>query len=473
MSVIHDLDRFTCGKKVLILGFGREGKSTLAALLTYCHPSLIGIADKRDVQVGLSENVVVHSGDDYLKAIVDYDIVFCAPGIPIHKEAAHYFTPKQCITSQTDMILRFCSSKVVGVTGTKGKSTTSTLIEAFIRQAGGHAILVGNVGAPAFDQLEDMDKTDVIIYELSSHQLTTTNNSPHVAILLNLLPEHLDYYASEESYYDAKEAVFSHQNTSDFLITYADDIELQQRTPSAVANKLSFSSAQHTVSEAWFDDHHIHVCMGSHKLDINRKNIQLMGDINANNIMAALLAVLVLMKLNSDDVMTVLESFSGLPHRLEHIGTFKGVQFINDAISTMPDTTCAAIKACGARVNTLILGGQDRPIDRERYRALAIEIKRHDVENLIFIHQNGHQLKKMLDVYLEDLEYKTKDYVAEDMAMAVGKAYQLTKENSVCLLSPAAPSFGVYKDYAERGTVFKQAVRDKAADEKSQRETEV
>jgi len=465
MSVVGELELFTRGKKVLILGFGREGQSTLAALLSHCHPESIGIADRNEIQVKLPSSVLVHSGSAYLEYISAYDIIFCAPGIPIHKEAVHYFTPKQCITSQTDIILRFCSKKTVGITGTKGKSTTSTLIYKLLESSGKTATLVGNMGSPAFNQLEEIDSVDVILYELSSHQLTTATKSPHIAVVLNLFPEHLDYYASKESYYAAKAEVFRHQNALDFLVVNRDDAELHKLVSSAVSNKLYFSHLQNHVAEAWFDNTNIYLRTKSINLDLKRGRFQLLGDINVSNIMASLLVVSLVSQMNEENIASVLECFSGLPHRIESIGTYKGIQFINDAISTTPDTTCAAIAALGSRVNTLILGGQDRPIDIDRYRSLAAQIKSKQVENLIFIHQNGPKLKEILHVYLGELNYEVKEYFAGDMPIAVQKSYQVTNENSICLLSPAAPSFGAYKDYAERGAIFSKAVHKQSKNE--------
>ena len=200
--MIESICRRLSGKRILIAGFGREGKSTLRFLQNYMPEAMVGIADRNEsaFQDVDKERYNLYFGDDYLKASSDYDVVIKTPGISV-KDIDIDLSK---ITSQTDLFLETFHNQVIGITGTKGKSTTSTLIYHLIKESGNDVILAGNIGIPILDCVNDISERTIIVYELSAHQLQFINRSPRVGILLNVFEEHLDHFGTFEKYKDAK-----------------------------------------------------------------------------------------------------------------------------------------------------------------------------------------------------------------------------------------------------------------------------
>ncbi|EAU54166.1 UDP-N-acetylmuramoyl-L-alanine--D-glutamate ligase [Mariprofundus ferrooxydans] len=460
MSVRLYLEGLTRGKRVLVLGFGREGRSTLKALLRDGQSGCIAVADANPIADGVPDSVNLFVGSTYLDRVADYDVVFAAPGVPLAAISSR-FIATQRITSQADVLMCACAEKTIAVTGTKGKSTTSTIIHRMLQAAGKSSVLVGNIGKPAFDELEALEQADVIVCELSSHQLTTVTRSPNVAVLLNLFPEHLDYYSSLDAYYQAKTAVFRYQGPDDYLVLNADSPECREMTTTALAKKLQFSHDDCQL-DAWFDESSIHIQTDGGDIEVPHACCELLGAFNMYNVMAAILATSRMAVVNRAVIEQALKGFTGLPDRMEYVSVVQGVTFINDSISTTPDTTCAALSAFEASVGTLILGGQARPVATERYERLAAMIRLYGVQHLIFLPQNGPAMRDILQRYFNNTGFTVCMHEVNDMVAAVETALQYTAENYICLLSPAAPSFGVYKDYTARGEHFRECIKSLA-----------
>ena len=423
--MIDSICRRLSGKRILIAGFGREGKSTLRFLQQYMPEAVVGIADKNETafQDIDKERYNLYFGDEYLKASSDYDVVIKTPGISV-KDIDIDFSK---ITSQTDLFLEAFHNQVIGITGTKGKSTTSTLIYHLIKESGNDAILAGNIGIPILDCVNDINERTIIVYELSAHQLQFINRSPHVGILLNVFEEHLDHFGTFEKYKDAKVNVLRYMSDEDVAVVNNDLYRAVSRQLSAVS--VDFENAD-------FEDY-----------NINWEDIPLLGEHNKMNIKAALCACKSY-GLSIEDLVPHLYTFKSLEHRQEYVGIFKGVKFYNDSISTIPQATIAALKTI-KNVNFLLLGGFDRGID---YEPLVTYLKENPLPYILITGQAGQTIKDKL----QTAEYKGNILEYTDMESAFVMMKQYAKSGDVCLLSPAAASYDRYKNFEERGRVFKE-----------------
>ncbi len=424
------LNEFFKGKNVLILGFGREGRSTLSLLKNIdCN---ITIADKNDVSCEETRGIPIISGENYLAGLDKYDIIMKAPGIALFNDVSDAVKAK--ITSQTDLLLRFCENTIVGITGTKGKSTTSSLTYHILKACGKKAELIGNIGVPPLERINEFEEDTIIVCEMSCHQLEYVQASPDIAVYLNIFEEHLDHYVDFAAYRTCKENIYKYQTAEDTLIIN------KSIAPSGIAADIITASL----------DEKADICVdGSTVVILGERfdvSTQLLGRHNLYNIG---IAMFIAKKLGckNEDIIPAVEDFRGLKHRLECVGVVNGVSYINDSISTCPSTAIAAVRAFPA-VDTIIVGGMDRGID---YTELVDFLNDSDIENVILLPDSGHKIAPRLD------HAKRSIYTAADLADAVGHAKKVTKK--LCLLSPAAASYGFYKNFEERGEHFRKLVK--------------
>ena len=420
---------FFRGKNVLILGFGREGRSTLSLLKKFgCN---ITIADRNDVSCLETDGIEVIYGEDYLKCLDRFDIIMKAPGVVLLDLVPD--SVKARITSQTDLLLRFCENTVIGITGTKGKSTTSSLIFHILRSCGIDALLIGNIGVPPLDCIPDLTANAVIVCEMSCHQLEYVQASPDIAVYLNLFEEHLDHYTGFDAYRKAKENIYRFQRKTDRLI---------------INKSLVCAGIPSEVTTASLDGR-ADIFLDGNTVFINGDpytfTTKLLGRHNLYNIGIAVCAAKML-GCADEAILPAVASFDGLKHRLENIGTVKNVTYINDSISTCPSTAIAAVRAFDG-VDTIIVGGMDRGID---YTELVDFLNASDIANVLLLPDSGHKIEPLLDASKRNI------YHAADLADAVAYAKLVTKH--ICLLSPAAASYGFYKNFEERGDHFRSLV---------------
>ena len=426
--MIDSICRRLSGKQILIAGFGREGKSTLRFLQQYMPDAIVGIADKNEsaFQDVDKERYDLFFGDDYLRAASDYDIVIKTPGISVKDVDIDL----SLISSQTDLFLEAYHNQVIGVTGTKGKSTTSSLIYHLLKESGNDVILAGNIGIPILDCVSDINERTIVVYELSAHQLQFINRSPHVGILLNVFEEHLDHFGTFEKYKDAKVNVLRYMDDADVAVVNQSIVNSQQST---VAKRcVDFESYD-------FDDYNI---------DWNQ--IPLLGEHNKRNVKAALCACKSY-GLPIENLIPHLYTFKSLEHRQEFVGVFNGVKFFNDSISTIPQATIAALQTI-KNVNFLLLGGFDRGID---YEPLVAYLKDNVLPCILITGQAG----QTINAKLQEAGYKGNVLEYTDMESAFEIIGNLAKNGDVCLLSPAAASYDRYKNFEERGCVFKELAK--------------
>ena len=387
-------------KKILILGYGREGKSTEKLIKKYLPKQKVDIADQK-----LSK--------DYLKDLNNYDFVFKSPGIPNKlREIQNAKKMGTVFASQTKIFLKLYRDNVIGVTGTKGKSTTSSLIYYILKSAGINTTLVGNIGKPVFDYLDNDDKDKIFVAELSSHQLSDVQDSPHIAVLLNIFPEHLDYYEDFNDYKKSKENIFKFQKSTDIYIS----------------------------------------CEDINNFELPKIKTNLIGQHNLSNIKAAFLVALKL-GIDKKDIIKALSTFESLEDRLETIREINGIKFIVDGLATIPEASLAGIDSFENKNITLILGGFDRGVS---FASFGKElIKRKNIKNIILIGQTADKIEKSL----KNSKANVYNLGFVSMNKIIQKAFEISKKDYIVLFSPAATSFDMFKDYEERDNQFKEAVK--------------
>ncbi len=460
MKILEEIKK----KKVLILGFGREGISTYKFIRGYHPGKMIGIADRiclGDIDneaknlIATDPKLVFHFGENYLTCVKDYDLIIKSPGIP--NKLKGLLKAKQkgiTFTSQTRIFFELCKGCIVGVTGTKGKSTTASLINHIMENSGFDSILLGNIGKPPLDYLNEDRKTKYYVFELSSHQLSDINKSPHVAVLLNIYPEHLDYYESYSDYVKAKVNIVKFQKSTDAFVCNYDLPMLVKITESIGVKKYFFSIKNKVDSGAFLNDNDISVMdNGMTIFSINTDAIPLSGKHNYQNVMAAILAASFL-GVSKNNIVDSLKTFKSLEGRLEKVCVHNTITYVNDTLATIPEATIAAVEVFKNKTLTLILGGFDRGIS---FNGLGKYLaKRKNILNVILIGDTARKIQKSLisSSFEGEIHYLGKRTMEE----VVNLASTITPKNGVVLLSPASTSFDMFKDYQDRGNQFKKAL---------------
>jgi len=446
--VINDLIQYFKGKKVLILGFGKEGQSTYKLIRKYLKEQQLYISDeKKDFQENYEFfkndiNVTFISGDKYLENLNDYDVIMKSPGISFKRVDTTEYIHK--IKSQLELLLEFFDIFTIGITGTKGKSTTSSLIYKILKDQNIKSMLLGNIGVPVFDYIDTIQEDMTIILEMSSHQLEYMKKSPNIAILLNAYEEHLDHYESFEKYVKAKCNIFNYQTEYDYFLYNSDNKTL---------HKLIKNTNERTYKVSLNSEYESNIYLKKNTIYFNNKPIyhknerrNLIGDYNLNNIMFVL-GVSEILKLDISKTIKSISEFTPLEHRLELIGKYNDILYYDNSIGTVPMATIEAVKALKC-VDTLIIGGMDRGIN---YNDFIQYLNNSNISNIICMPKTGHDIAKKLK--------EEKRYIVETLEEAVDTAKKVTKKGKICLLSPAAASYGFFKNYEEKGNLYKKLVQ--------------
>ena len=385
------------GKDVLIWGYGREGRSTENFIKTRCDVKSLDVFEGREEELPGGK----------------YDLIIKSPGINVKSFNEKY-------TSQTELFLEQFGPQTLGVTGTKGKSTTSSMMYKVLRECLGERVkLVGNIGRPCLDLYDEYDADSVIIFEMSCHQLANLRFSPHVAVFLNLFEDHLDYYGTRERYFEAKKNITTHQGPGDFLFVRDDVPEIETAARRIVIPK---------DGKAEFD-------------------LRLPGGHNQLNARFVKAVCTQVYGCADGDVRRALADFEGLPHRMQYVATVGGVDYYDDSISTIPEATIEALRSI-KNAKTVLIGGMDRNIN---YDVLIDFIRAHGEYEYIFAYESGRRIYEQV-AELENCHYE------RDLEGAVELARAITPEGGACVLSPAAASYGYFRNFEERGDAFLKLV---------------
>lgn len=430
---IDELKPLFAGKRCAILGMGREGRVWLELLQRLGVCAEIAAADMKPQEIA---GVTGLYGEDYLERAAEYDLILQSPGVII-KDRYDERTKAKLLT-QTELLLRLKPCRVIGVTGTKGKSTTSSLIAHFLTACGIKNMLIGNIGVPPLARLAEMDGETVAVCEMSCHQLEFVRHSPDTAVLLNIFPEHLDHYVSFEAYAAAKRNIYRYQRAQDVCIINADCLE------SAPAGK-TLTAALGKRADVCAVNGSISIC--GREISAQEIHTQLRGRHNLYNIAVALAAAQTV-GADIDRCLASLPKFRGLEHRLEFVAQKNGVEYINDSICTIPEAAVAAVKAFDGGADCLILGGMDRGIP---YGVLGDFLNTGAVANVILLPDSGRRIGALVTNPAVNLVY------VQDMAQAVAEAARAARRRVI--LAPASASYGFYKNFEERGKHFKALVQ--------------
>ena len=418
-------------ENILILGFGREWKTSYNFIRKHLPNKKLTILDENQIWEINDENTEILIEKITVERLKQFDLIIKTPGISFKWMDTEWLN----ISSQLELLLEIDSQNVIWITGTKGKSTTTTLLYEVIKNQKENTFLLWNIWVPIFEQIENFDEDSTLVIECSSHQLQYIKTSPHIAILLNLYPEHLDHYNSLEEYYGSKLNVFKYQTEWDFAI-----VDEQVESISKVNNW----GHKVTIGKDIFIQSDFVVLNWKEIYNINDKR-NLLWEHNLRNIMNVFV-VCDILDLDFEKAKKVISEFQPLEHRMELVWTFEWITYYNDSIATIPESTINSLKSI-PNVNTLILWWMDRWID---YSKLIEFVNNSNVENIICLPKTGHDLQPKLT---------KKTYKAEDLVNAVEIAKDVTKKWTVCLLSPAASSYTFFKNFEERGRLFKEYVK--------------
>lgn len=441
--MLRKLPELIQNKRIALLGFGMEGQSSFLFLSKYFPEQTFLIADQnskiKQHKLLINAQVEISCGPDYLDAISAEDFIIKSPGIKLPKE---HPINTSLIYSQTDLFIQAFQKQIIGITGTKGKSTTSSLLFNILTDQSKKAILIGNIGKPAFDYWDLIDKDTYIVFELSAHQLEYLRYSPSYSILLNLFPEHLDYFKNTENYFNAKLNIAKFQTNHDYFFWNQTEDE-----------KIKYNKLNNSILNSKYAIVNETLILKENSCPILRLDeMQFLKGVHQLKNCIPLLDLSDTLSLNRDQTLNTIKKFRPLPHRIEYLGQLKNVHFYNDSISTIPEATIEAVKALKI-VNYLILGGLDRGIN---YEKLYDFLKHYTVEIIFFIGPAGERMHSEMT----ELPHTKKVYIEKlkKFEMEIEKLIAI-QEEKLCLLSPAAASYDEFKNFEERGDYFRSLIK--------------
>lgn len=447
------------GKKIFFIGAGVSHKQLIrqyaeaGALVTLCdmkeRDKLGAFADECD-----SMGVSLQLGNGYLDNLKDADLVFRSPGVDWTKpEIQEAVKADVKVTSEMESFFDYCPCRIIGITGSDGKTTTTTLISKVLEAAGYRVHMGGNIGIPLFPVIRDVEKDDIAVVELSSFQLISMRKSPDIAVITNVTPNHLDHHKDMQEYIDAKKNIMLYQDLSSVTVLNAEN-DVTRDLSAVVKGELRWFSSKRSVGNGAYMDRDKKlwsVEKGKKHLVMDLNEIQLRGEHNKENVTTAYAAV---KDLVDDSVFAdTVRTFPGVEHRIEYVRTVDGIPYYNDSIASSPTRTIAGLRSFEEPI-VLIAGGYDKKIS---YMPLAEEILKQNVKAVILCGdtadaiENG--LKEIDPVKAENLVIRCTDVPA-----CVKAARRIAEAGDVVLFSPASASFDAYPNFEHRGRHFKQLV---------------
>lgn len=439
-------------KNIIIWGAGRDGLSALGYLQRMFPGKEITIFTDQKAPEALRASLekpgvtAFVSGDRVLETLSESDVIIKSPGISLYRpdiknaqrKGAHFL-------STTNLWFEEIGDKpVIAVTGTKGKSTTASIMYHCLRKKGIAVELVGNIGKPTLDYLDGKDHTDIFVVELSSYQTADLHHTPKISILVNLFPEHIDWHGSTDTYYRDKLHLFHPGPNRHTLLNYKDRVTRELTSDWDPVRFFEKEDGIHSRGDILYD--------GRAQLG-PVKNGYLQGAHNLSNICAAL-SGLDAAGYDPETNLGYLEDFVGLAHRQQVLGMKDGVLYVDDSISTTPETAIAAIHRFSGPPLTILLGGFDR---QQNYAELARFLYLKKIHLVITLPDNGNRIAQLVRKEKERQGGGPALIEADDLRSAVHAARKNTPRGGIVLLSPAAPSYGIYNNFEERGNIFRTA----------------
>ncbi len=465
MSYINEklieFNNYLKGRNVAVIGLGVSN----IPLIDYLHNigSIVTVFDSKeidDIDNKILDKIINYGmsfsfGKEYLKKLTGFDLIFrspsCLPTVPeLEKEAKR----GAIITTEIEMVIELTPGLVIGVTGSDGKTTTTTLIYEILKEDGYNCYLGGNIGIPLFDKIKDMQPEDIIVLELSSFQLMNMKISPKISVVTNITPNHLNIHSDMEEYVEAKKNIFKYQDKDGLLILNYDN-EITRNFEKEAKGRVVFFSSKNKISNGYIvDDGKIKVCEnGLRKHVFDTRNMKLRGIHNFENACCAIIATKELVKKESIDM--VLTEFKGVEHRLELVKETKNrIKWYNDSVSSSPTRTIAGLNAFSLKNIILIAGGYDKNLD---YSVLAKPII-DNCKALILLGQTSSKIEKAVNIELKKEKKELPIYKCESLLQTVNQANDIAVKGDIVLFSPASASFDMFKNFAERGDLFKTYV---------------
>lgn len=444
-------------KKIAIVGFGIEGQSVANFLLNDVQS--VTIFDEKgeerfpedEVYAFREKGITLNFGE--IPDLEFFDIIFRSPGIkPTHPKLVSAKEKGSEIISSTKLFFELCPAKIIGVTGTKGKGTTSTLIYEMLKLADKDVYLGGNIGTPPLSFLNSLDENSIVVLELSSFQLIDLDKSPHIAVVLMTTSEHLDYHSDVYEYIDAKRNILRFQKPEDFAVVNKDYPASNESDIYTDGLVYKVSREQEVIQGSYIKDDSIFIKMHEREEEvIEVKEIYLPGRHNLENVGAAVLAATIA-GANMKSIVEVLKTFKGLEHRIEFVRMVQGVKYYDDSFSTTPETAIAAIEAF-EEPKIMILGGSSKNSDFTELGKVISELT--SIKTIIGIGEEWERIKAAT----YNLQPKTQVIEGcKSMEEIVAKCAEIGEIGDVVLLSPACASFDMFNSYKDRGEQFKKEV---------------
>ncbi len=445
------------GKKVLVVGLGKSGLA--AALFLRRRGAQVTVSDIRsaealanDIPELLEEGINVEAGGHGLLTFRRQDLIVVSPGVPLETpelvQVRHFGLP---IIGELELAARFLKGKTIAITGSNGKTTTTTLVGEILKAAGLHTLVAGNIGVPVISLVDDSTDDSWSVLEVSSFQLESTEQfHPRIAVILNITPDHLDRHGSFENYALAKERIFAAQAEDDFVVLNAENARAAAASSRSKARVYWFSLERPVPRGAWVDSGHIYFRDAKDapvETVMLLSGIPLKGEHNVENVLAAVGASR-LAGAPPDVIRQAVEKFKAVEHRLEYVATISGVEFYNDSKATNVDATAKAVAAFPGGIH-LILGGKDKGSD---YTQLS-DLLRARVRAIYTIGSAAEKIESHLRGVVSIHSCETLD-------KAVNTAAAAAHPGEIVLLAPACSSFDQFENYEQRGRIFKELVHE-------------
>ena len=458
---LKEFENYLKFRKVAVIGLGVSNLPLLDYL--YEKKARVTVFDDREIDSipkDILDKITKYGfefsfGENNLSKLQNFNIIFRSPScLPTKSELMKEYERGAIVTSEIEMLMEIAPCKIIGVTGSDGKTTTTSLINAILQKCGYNTYLGGNIGKPLFTKLSEIKPDDILVLELSSFQLMNMQVSPDIAVITNITPNHLNIHKDYEEYINAKKSIFKNQNEKSILVLNYDNEITRKCEKEAMGRVIFFSGKEKLENGFIVDKGVIKECEDRiRKHIISQDEILLRGEHNLENIATALAATKTLVDI--DIAIDAIKEFKPVEHRLEFIREINDVKWYNDSVSSSPTRTIAGLNAYKENI-VLIAGGYDKNLD---YKPLAKPIV-EKVSTLILL---GQTSGKIYDVVKEELENENKSlniYMCDSLEEAIKLAKKSARKEEVVLFSPASASFDMFKNFADRGNKFKEIVNN-------------
>lgn len=458
---LEEFNKFLDSKKVAIIGMGVSNLPLLDYF--YDKNAKVTVFDKNTPSDEIMEKInkyryEVEIGEYNLSRLNGFDIIFRSPSVlPTREELVTAANKGAIITSEIEMVLKLAPCKIIGVTGTEGKTTTTSIIYEILKSSGKNCFLGGNIGKPIFTEIKNMKPEDIVVLELSSFQLMGMEVSPDISVVTNMYPDHLNIHSSYEEYQQAKKNIFLHQNEHGVVILNYDN-EITRKFADEVKSNLVFFSSLENLENGYVYDRKDETIKsyvnGKSENILKKQEIKLRGIHNYENICAALAATAPIVDEKSQ--IKAIKEFNGVEHRLEFVRELNGVKYYNDSIGTSPASTIAGLNAFDENI-ILLAGGSDKGLD---YTEIGETIAKK-VRVLLLTGPTAEKIENATKLAMSKSGKETVEIIhCKDLQEAVSMANEKAKSGEIVLMSPASASFDAFKNFIERGIKFKEFVNN-------------